>query len=522
MGGLVDWSTADLETFQRHNAVNFTPPFYELNAFRWLVAELRDSPAMIPHLQNVLKTIPPHLVMPAVLDQWVFLPHKEWDAEDIETVLPSSSVKTELSIHYYRETFLGTRRETTLFNRLLHIAHVLNNADRYTLHHSDLTKVLYTLYESAPSDFQSLGFPVHTIDKVLHDPMPPDLGAALSDIFAPEVGEGPLANGKYWRILMHDLAPYIIASSPDYAVDIPTTTTTSSFIKSYSGLQFLSKMHHIVLRTQRTFQQYIAPEDDIVWIEAMDIVRRVHNLPENHFTPRPGYFPIPLSKLEESFRRLSPADPDGHDFGYLASFNRHWPNADRWQKRKLVKITSSHILQATTMASPTYPSGSKVSPLVMSSAGLDLIVFVHTRLSGEERVIHELLHRENQVAWRDTIECVRMARPDLPTDYFRPIFHGGIDSLPLEDHHEQIDSSTPRYHTGDVDHRDHTGTSSLSNSKLSPESQGDPEAPIVEVRNTDEEGTIPRHSLAVISGDSGGDHVPVEKDMGGAGADEKV
>ncbi|KAK1216220.1 hypothetical protein PQX77_021158 [Marasmius sp. AFHP31] len=266
MGNLVNWSTADLETLQRHNIANFTPPFYELDACRWLVAELQDSPAMIPHLQNVLKTIPPHIIMLAVLDQWFFLPHKEWDTEEIETVLPSPSVKTERPIHYERETLLGARRETTLFNRLLHIAHVLNNADRYTLHHPDLTKVLYTPYESAPNDFHSLGCPVHTIDKVLDDPMPPDLGAALSDIFAPDIGEGPLVNGKYWRILMHDLAPYIIASSPDYAVDIPTTTTTSSFIKSYPGLQFLSRLHTIVLRTQRTFQQYIAPGEDVVWI----------------------------------------------------------------------------------------------------------------------------------------------------------------------------------------------------------------------------------------------------------------
>ncbi|KAK1228188.1 hypothetical protein PQX77_008782 [Marasmius sp. AFHP31] len=482
MGSLANWSTANLEALQRHNVANVTPPFYELNAFRWLVAELRDSPAMIPHLQNVPKSIPPHLVMPAVHDQWFFLPDKEWDTGDIEKVLPSPSVKTERPIHYDRETFLGARRETTLFNRLLHIAHVLNNADRYTLHHPDLTKVLYTLYESAPNDFHSLGFPVHTIDKVLDDPIPPDLGAALSEIFAPEV---------------------------DYTVDIPTTATTSSFIKLYSGLQSLTKMHTIVLRTQRPSSK------------AMDIVRRVHNLLENHFTPRPGYFPIPLSRLEEGFRRLSSGDSDNHDFGYLAAFSRHWPNADRWQKRKLVNIMSSHILQTLNIASPTYPSGLKVCPLLMSSAGLDLIAFVHTCLSGEERVIYELLHRENQIAWRDTIECVRIARPELLNDYFRLISHGGIDSLSYEDCHQQMNSNPPRHNTGDTDHRYHGGSRSSFDQKLSPECREDPEASTIEVRNGDEKGAIRMQSpLGVISGDSGGDQVPVEKGlMSGPGAD---
>ncbi|KAK1218134.1 hypothetical protein PQX77_019192 [Marasmius sp. AFHP31] len=44
---LSDWSSVDLELLRRAD-IELAPPFYELSAFRWLVAELRDS----PHMKN--------------------------------------------------------------------------------------------------------------------------------------------------------------------------------------------------------------------------------------------------------------------------------------------------------------------------------------------------------------------------------------------------------------------------------------------------------------------------------------
>ncbi|KAK1216963.1 hypothetical protein PQX77_020392 [Marasmius sp. AFHP31] len=75
ISNLSDWSSVDLELLRRAD-IELAPPFYELNAFHWLVAELRDIPHMIPHLQKVLSTIPLHLMMPVVLNQW-FSPRGE-------------------------------------------------------------------------------------------------------------------------------------------------------------------------------------------------------------------------------------------------------------------------------------------------------------------------------------------------------------------------------------------------------------------------------------------------------------
>ncbi|KAK1228189.1 hypothetical protein PQX77_008783 [Marasmius sp. AFHP31] len=514
MNNLTNWSAIDLETLQRHNVANFTPPFYELNAFRWLVAEFRDSPTMIPHLQNILKTMPPHLVMPAVLDQWLFLPHRDWTTDDIDAVLPHVIGKMEGSIRYRRETFLGPRRETTLFNRLLHFTH--------------RSYIVHALHKSAPKEFRSLGFPAHNLDRMcVDDPIPSDLGAALSTVLIPEVGKSVSTDIEQWRTLMHELASYIIASSPNYALHIPTAATTSPFVGSSPGLDFLSKMHIKVLETQKTSRHYMSPEDDVIWIKAMDIVRRVHSLPEDHFKPLPDYFPMSLPKLEETLGGLLLEAARSQDSEYLASFSRHWADADQWQKRKLVKILSNHILQVANKASkPIYSLNTSVSPLVSSPSGLQLIAFVNDRL-GQERVIYEILHRENQIAWQNTIKRAQMARPDLPTDYFRPIFHRGIGPVTSgdHDHHSQqaMNLSTLGHNTGNMDHHHQTGTSGSSNLTPSPEPPGDPKAPMVGVGNADEDEAITMRPLVVTSGEIEGNHVPIKlKEMGGPGADEKV
>ncbi|ESK83415.1 hypothetical protein Moror_15600 [Moniliophthora roreri MCA 2997] len=73
-----DWSSFDLwvvRQFDQHIWIPFAPDYfdlkvYELRAFEWAVTMFRDSPSMIPHLQNVLETIPPSMALSAVLHRW--------------------------------------------------------------------------------------------------------------------------------------------------------------------------------------------------------------------------------------------------------------------------------------------------------------------------------------------------------------------------------------------------------------------------------------------------------------------
>ncbi|KAJ8074625.1 hypothetical protein PM082_022203 [Marasmius tenuissimus] len=149
---LFNWSSVDLEVIQR-SSLDLVPPYYELKAFRWLVRELQDSPAMIPHLQNVLETLPPHLAMPAVFDQWLFLPGREWRTEDIGRVLKPGPGVSDWGIEDHKTVFqllfLDDDRtdRTTIFDRMLHYNHVLINGSKLSARdYQGLERVLESIW----------------------------------------------------------------------------------------------------------------------------------------------------------------------------------------------------------------------------------------------------------------------------------------------------------------------------------------------------------------------------------------
>ncbi|KAJ8085374.1 hypothetical protein PM082_011036 [Marasmius tenuissimus] len=315
INSLSDWSSVDLELLQR-SSIDLAPPFYELEAFRWLVAELRDSPHMIPHLRNILSTFPLHLVMPAVLDQWFFLPGRKWTVSDIEAALNPNLSRRGIEYHLTGEKrdFLADERQTGHLKCLLHWTHVSMNGEN----------------ESGRDSTPPFPIPVIT---------DPDNHDYFWGLYA-EIVQSSADPKCYWVTLMKDLPQHIIASSLDSALHIPTVTTTSPLVKSAAGRAFLSNMHSTIL--DRAIHNHISLRDEYNWMEALDIVRRVHKLPEDYFRVIPGHFSLPLSKLRKTLNSLSPTDPE-IDFGYLGSLSRDWGGAEVWHKRKLVKILSKHI-----------------------------------------------------------------------------------------------------------------------------------------------------------------------------------
>ncbi|KAF9256443.1 hypothetical protein L218DRAFT_881702, partial [Marasmius fiardii PR-910] len=67
-----NWPSLNLNIIQQFSRIENCPDLYRLKGLRWLVQQTRDSPSMIPHLQNVLAELPLHLVMPTVFDMWDF------------------------------------------------------------------------------------------------------------------------------------------------------------------------------------------------------------------------------------------------------------------------------------------------------------------------------------------------------------------------------------------------------------------------------------------------------------------
>ncbi|KAK1226665.1 hypothetical protein PQX77_010344 [Marasmius sp. AFHP31] len=504
MGSLSSWSFVDLEVIQR-SKVQLAPPFHELNAFRWLVSELRDSPNMVPHLQRVLATIPLHLAMPAVLDQWFFLPEREWHTDDIrvalEPGLSSRGIKDHKSPE--KQRFLDQRRDTELFNQLLHYIHVVMNV-------TDVDTDIYWRLPGTLQDvwgrflqyeFEDIGYPLpfHKVNKLLKDIRTSEVGIQFTNVLM-KLGQSSSTDREFWAPSVCDLARYIITSSPDYVLHLTTATTTSPFIGSAAGARFLTQMHHAILES-KVFQ-HKSMKDDVNWMEAMDIVRRVHQLPADHFQPLPGYFPLRLSKLEEALNCHSPGDSESEsDLGYLSAFRNHWGNASLFYREKLVEILSHHIKNHQPKhASEALTHPHDYSPLVSSSAGLELLTVVHTRLASERETYSHLLIR-NRIAWRDALQCVRKARPDLPPDQFKLVLHDGIyspDNLPL------VKSGGPTTNSGDD-----TGRKDPANETDDPFSGH----PSLELRQADR---VPPANDIEISA------VGVGEMMGGADADEKV
>ncbi|KAK1219676.1 hypothetical protein PQX77_017627 [Marasmius sp. AFHP31] len=514
IGNLSNWSSVDLELLQR-SSVNLAPPFYELDAFRWLVAELRDSPHMIPHLRNILSTIPLHLVMPAVLDQWFFLPERKWAVRDIEAALDSNLTYKGIEGHltFAKRRCLDHGRRMGYFNRLLHWTNVSMNGGND--HDSG---------RDSPPPFLT---PFETIDANPDN----DLRDRLWDIYT-EILQGP-ARPKYYReTLMEDLAPYIIASSLDYTLHLPTTTTTSSFVKSTVGRDFLSNVHNIIL--ERALYKDTEVNNRLNWTEAMDIVQRVHNFPEDHFRVIPGHFSLSLSKLRKTLDNLSPADPEVN-FGYLDSFRRGWDNAHLWIKVEFVNIISEHInhYPQSDAESSHCPDLSKISPLVMSSAGLKLITFVNDHLA-KEWDIWDGLRNNGRTGWRDAIERARAAHSELSPDHFKHIFHGLRDDPPAPAQRSsrqeakvgaqaEVSGGSPRgvTDTGDVDRDEQMEGPSNPKPSLQPKpGELDEQGPLVEDA---ERGSIPRQPVPTGDPASGSASGSVQGNVvGGPDADENV
>ncbi|KAL0063632.1 hypothetical protein AAF712_009430 [Marasmius tenuissimus] len=415
ISGLSRWSSVDLELLQRSN-VPLAPPFYELSALRWLVAELRNTPTMIPHLQNILSTIPLNLVMPGILDQWFFLPNREWAPDDIGTALKlgSDPCGIEEHISLTQQQCLDHFKARDKFNQLLHWVHVSKhisiNDDNDASNH----------IHNFPRP-QILLAPFSSIDHNLDDP----LLSCLWKIHK-QIGEDPAVQPAYLAGLMEDLGPYIIACSPDYVPGKPTATT-SPFVKSDAGHEFLHKIHDSILRT-KAFDR--ASSHDVVgnWMQAMAIVQCVHKLPEDHFKPLPGFVPLQLSKLEETLSHQSPINPETY-FQYLDSFHIDWDNAHRSQREELVKILSEHINNPqSTFSSNTYSDNSKISPLVLSPEGLKLITMVNNRLA-EDRAMYKWLSPQDRLAWHNAVQQIKTAQPDLLPDDFKDIFHEGLSPI---------------------------------------------------------------------------------------------
>ncbi|KAK1223631.1 hypothetical protein PQX77_013492 [Marasmius sp. AFHP31] len=406
---LANWSSVDLELIHRSD-IGLAPPFYELNAFQWLVEELRDTPIMIPHLRNVLQTIPPHLVMPAVLGRSFYLPDREWGVDDIETTLRSRPDFTREDIQS-QLGLLSSQRSTPLFSHLLHLTHVLTNVEKVDQmkYEAIISRIKALWEESIQGNLQGIGFPVELrrIEQLANDPKSTTLGSGLRNIFVQTV-QHTSTKGKY-----------IISLYPSDVITDMTVATTSptsgppSFIESDLGLEFLSLMHRTII--DLGVYQSSQTRDDVHWMEAMNIVRRVHRLPEDHFPTIPGWLPFTLfSKLKEAFSSLSSADCHAF-YEHLCPLKVYWRGTNEYPQAAVVMLLADHINNRPQSNPESHPGLDSwtVSPFVMSPSGKELIAFVDKQFEEDpdlKEYMNYIWNRDEKEAWIKAMERVRHAR----------------------------------------------------------------------------------------------------------------
>ncbi|KAK1220167.1 hypothetical protein PQX77_017088 [Marasmius sp. AFHP31] len=405
------WPSVDLEALQRSNAC-FVPHFHELNALRWLVGQLRDNPIMLPHLKNILLSLPPHLVMPCVLDEWIFPPGKNWTTDDIKFALETPDVSVgPLHDHTYYRKSLDFDREAISFNNYLHLSHLLVTADDQP--EFDLYSVPLPSPELWGQSLQIIFHAIGLMDRIFsgsdtvlnHDflerlpEIPNGAGLDFRRIFMSAMPWSSSASSEIAMndviILMDNLGRYISDTCPYYSLHSSTTTTSSWFVRSKYGLPFIRALHTTIV--EMDVVAHTTMTQDIRWVEAIDIVRRVHGLPVEHFEPMAYYFPFSLSKLEDALRELSPGDDSSFEFGYLDSYREYWDIAHTDEQVGLIDILISHINE--------YPPGAN-SPLVLSPSGIELISFVNQLPEFPQLPLEVSARKDRRVEWHTTLKKI--------------------------------------------------------------------------------------------------------------------
>ncbi|KAL0566369.1 hypothetical protein V5O48_015648 [Marasmius crinis-equi] len=431
LNNLTGWPSVDLELIQRSTA-KLVPPFYELKAFRWLVQELQDSPSMIPHLQNTLGTLPLHLVMPAVFDQWFFHPQRDWTMADIGTALQQDIQWDGIEAHktfYQRRWLDNVTCQSTVFQQLLHYNHILVNWREAELKKADwdhLVEAWEKIWKEAKStrfaSYIGLPFSLHTLDEILNNPEHTESGLKLFQLCTDQ-SLHPQWFTHYYP-LAHNLAQHIIATSTPHCRTYRSPVVTNSpFVRSPTCLALIQQIHSNCLEHDGIPSDY--EEEASHWLEATDIIQHIHNLPPDHFPPLPNHFPIPLTKLEAILWAL-PDEPSDSDFEFLRSSLEHWPKVAGDERAHFIGILSKYINEYPSYQG-SHGKHSTDAPLVMHRKGLEFIGFLYVQWrkpvpdNWEDRYDHQQIWHIEDGVWTRALDCVQAAN-QWPPDMFKAMF----------------------------------------------------------------------------------------------------
>ncbi|KAK7017070.1 hypothetical protein VNI00_018710 [Paramarasmius palmivorus] len=277
------WSTFDLRVVRQ-----FDQEVYELQALQWAVTMFRDGPSMIPHLENVLETLPRSVAISAVLDQWDIMmwEGREWDVGVYLWNPPMSPKPKPVTSDPPLHSQEGI--ELLFWHRLWGV--IVERGDV-----GDLSKSLEDFTQKLPKSSRNFQFfiplPLATALWSHKEPRVQQLGLLLlrhfEESWKPSPGYDEERHNKERVAFVNGLSEHIYHSDPP-----------SVLLMSKRGQEFIRFIHHgIIIRrlySRDDFWRY-------GWQHVIEKVQEVGKLPDDYFAPLPeGHEdPPPSSQLPQ-------------------------------------------------------------------------------------------------------------------------------------------------------------------------------------------------------------------------------
>ncbi|ESK94074.1 hypothetical protein Moror_12819 [Moniliophthora roreri MCA 2997] len=290
---VTDWSSFDLRVVRQFDRVPhpftgssaFNLNVYKLRAFEWAVTMFRDSPSMIPHLQNVLGTTPTSVAMSAVLygrrDPMAFYQSKltsdpyTWDASELmnnNCLLHSPEGLPLLFCHHY---WLAMARRPDIGSK--HIWNLLyHSIDSNRTRLQQCTNLRFVI-----------PFPVVNALWTHGDPKVRKQSLRLLRYFE----DAWRRHSGYDKYQHHDQRVAFIVALTSH---LNRRDQVSELLTSSRGQEFIQFIHEQVI-SRRVYETDDIQHQSLMskWIKATQRAREFGNLPDDCFLPIPNQDPPP-------------------------------------------------------------------------------------------------------------------------------------------------------------------------------------------------------------------------------------
>ncbi|ESK87589.1 hypothetical protein Moror_1968 [Moniliophthora roreri MCA 2997] len=277
-----DWSSFDLwvvRQFDQHIWVPFVVDYfdlkvYELRAFEWAVTMFRDSPSMIPHLQNILGTIPPSVAVSAVLHRWDRAMWRTASMRDVEDDLRFSQPDPSLNPTIRHPIFQQPEGIKLLF----HHQYWAETVARHFPHDAGIDKLIDSMKRADLQHSTGLRFaiPFPLVDALWTHENPTVRAKSLTLLSLFEQSWKP-CSGYDERRHNDERRAFVEA----LANHINRQGRISELLTSKRGQTFIRFIHNEIL-TRRLFRYHPI---NYVWPPAIRRAQEVGGLPSDYFAP---------------------------------------------------------------------------------------------------------------------------------------------------------------------------------------------------------------------------------------------